>query len=183
MPYLVAFAGRDPRKRTADAVAAWRTLAAGGAGPPLGLRLLASAGLPAGMRKALAPEIAAGRVAILEHVSRERLWSELRGATALVYPSGDEGFGLPVLEGMAAGTPVLAGLAPATREVGGDALVALDPADVPGSIVAAVRRLSGEPAYRDELVARGRERAAAFSWRRTATAYVELYRAVIEQRR
>jgi glycosyltransferase involved in cell wall biosynthesis len=182
-PYLIAFAGRDPRKRTADVVAAWRALSADGSTPPLRLRLLASAGLPPGLAIALAPDVAVGAVEILEHVTRARIWAELAGATALVYPSAHEGFGLPVLEGMAAGTPVLSGLAAATREVGGDALVTLDPADVPGSIAASVRRLRDDPAERARVIEAGRRRAASFSWQRTAAAYLELYRAGVAHRR
>jgi len=184
-PYLLAFAGRDPRKRTADVVAAWRALAAGGTdAPPLALelRLLAAAGLPPSLRKSLGPDIARGSVVILEHVPRERVWSELAGATALAYPSTDEGFGLPVLEGMAAGTPVLSGLAPATREVGGEAIVKLDPRDISGSIAAAVRRVHADPRHARAIADRGRARAATFTWRRTAEGYRDLYREAIAGR-
>lgn len=185
-PYLLAFAGLDPRKRTAEVIAAWRALGGPGgsaAEPPLtiGLHLLASAGLAPELRAQLAPDLAAGRVRILDHVSREQVASELAGALALAYPSTDEGFGLPVLEGMAAGTPVLSGLAPATREVGGEAIIALDAGDIAGSIAAAVRRLAADPALARSTADAGREHAARFSWRATATAYVDLYRLAIER--
>jgi glycosyltransferase involved in cell wall biosynthesis len=183
--YLLAFAGRDPRKRTAEVVTAWRRLRAGDDGAPalnIELRLLASAGLPPGLRESLAPDITGGGVAILEHVPRERVWSELAGATALAYPSTDEGFGLPVLEGMAAGTPVLSGLAPATREIGGDAILQLDPRDISGSIAAVVRRLHDDPDHGRAIVARGRERASRFTWRATAEGYRGLYEEAIANR-
>jgi glycosyltransferase involved in cell wall biosynthesis len=178
VPYLVAFAGRDPRKRTADVVAAWRKVV----GLPVHLKLLASGGLPPGVRESLAAELALGDAEILAHLPREELWRVLAGALALAYPSEDEGFGLPVLEAMAAGTPVLTGLAPVTREIGGDAIVPLDATDVVGSLAAAVRRLFGHPDEAAAIAERGRERAAAFSWRATAEAYRSLYRQAIEAR-
>lgn len=174
-PYVVAFAGRDPRKRTVDVVEAWRALPAGTAD----LTLLASGGLPPGLRESLAQDLERGTVEILVQIPREELWRLLAGALALAYPSADEGFGLPVLEAMAAGTPVLTGVAPVTREVGGDAIIALDPADVRGSLGAALWRLHQDPRLRAEFVRRGRERAAAFTWERTAERYLELYQAAI----
>jgi len=170
--YLVAFAGRDPRKRTTEVVEAWRRLA------PLHmrLRLLAGGGLPAGLRESLAADELARTVEILEHLPRQELWSVLSGAFALLYPTSAEGFGLPVLEGMAAGTPVITGLAPVTHEVGGDAIVPLDPDDVAGSIAAAVLRLDADPGWRSEMSERGRRRAREFSWRKTAAAYLDVYR-------
>ena len=177
-PYIVAFAGRDPRKRTGDVVNAWRALQPS----PIRLRLLAAGGLPDGLANELGAELADRRVEILEHLPREQLWRVMSGALALVYPSVDEGFGLPVLEGMAVGTPVLAGIAPVTREIGADAIVAIDPVDVPGSIAAAVRRLFEDPECARAIAERGRARAATFTWRRTAEGYRDLYREAIAGR-
>ena len=184
-PYLLGFAGRDPRKRTADLVAAWRALSSGDDAPALelDLHLLASAGLAPELRATLAPDVARGRVRLLDHVRREQVWLELGGALALAYPSTAEGFGLPVLEGLAAGTPVLSGLAPATREVGGDAIVQLDPGDIAGSIAAAIRRLVTDPEHRRAVSDRGRARATGFTWRATATGYRRLYELALERRR
>jgi glycosyltransferase involved in cell wall biosynthesis len=173
--YLLAFAARDPRKRTADVVAAWRAVG----DPGLKLRLLARAGLPAGLATQLEPDVAAGRVELLSDLPRPALWGQLAGAVALAFPSDDEGFGLPVLEAMSVGTPVLAGVAAATREVGGDAIAILDPGDIPGSLAAAVRRIRDDGAYADGLVARGRARAAEFTWPAAARHYLELYRSTI----
>src|SRR5207249_2590593 len=111
--YIVAFGGRDPRKRTDEVLEVLRAV------DGVRLRLLTAGGLPEGFTVRAAPELAAGRLELVGHVSRTVLLQVLGGACALLYPSASEGFGLPVLEAMAAGTPAVTGLAPSTREVGG----------------------------------------------------------------
>ena len=135
--------------------------------------------MPPGLRESLAPELAAGLVEIHPHLPTERLWSLLESALALIYPSSDEGFGLPVLEGMAAGIPVLSGIAPVTREIGGDAIVQLDPGHIVASTVAAVRRLLANPDEAEAACARGRQRAGQFTWQATAAGYMAVYREAI----
>ncbi|MGH2351943.1 MAG: glycosyltransferase family 4 protein [Chloroflexota bacterium] len=90
-----------------------------------------------------------------------------RGATALVYPSLLEGFGLPVLEAMAAGAPVIASNRASIPEVAGDAAELVDPTDA-GALAAAMERVASCAAYRDDLRRRGQARARQFSWERAA---------------
>lgn len=88
------------------------------------------------------------------------------GAVALVYPSEYEGFGLPILEGMAAGTVVLTSNVSSMPEVGGDVAIYFDPTS-PDSIAQAMQiavRLQLEE--RQAIIARGVARAKMFSWRR-----------------
>ena len=95
-----------------------------------------------------------------------------RGASCAVYASLYEGFGLPVLEAMASGTPVVTSAGGATEEIAGGAAVLVDPTDVEAiaaGIVDAERR-------RDELVPRGLERAAMFTWERAADGIERLWR-------
>ena len=87
--------------------------------------------------------------------------------------SDTEGFGLTPLEAMKTGVPVVVRPSPAVREVCGDAAVYFE--DRAG-LEEAVRRIHAEPQHRAELVARGRERAAKFSWERCAEAHVAAYR-------
>ena len=97
-----------------------------------------------------------------------------RHAAALVIPSLHEGFGLPALEAMAAGTPVLASRTAALEEVCGDAARYCDPRDVE-SIARGLRELASVGPLREELRRRGLARAACFSWERSARAHVHAY--------
>ena len=96
----------------------------------------------------------------------------MRGARCLVYPSLYEGFGLPVLEAMACGTPVVTSRGGATEEVAGGAAVLVDPYD-PAAIAAGIEVATRR---RDELVVAGLERAATFTWRRSADLVEMLWR-------
>lgn len=96
-------------------------------------------------------------------------------ATAFVYPSLFEGFGLPVLEAMACGTPVVCSRAPGVSEVAGDAALTFPPHDV-DALAAALEVVVNQPAARQELAARGLAQAARFTWRRSAAATLAIYR-------
>lgn len=92
----------------------------------------------------------------------------MHGAMAFAYPSLYEGFGLPVLEAMAQGIPVLTSDVGATREVADGAAFLVDPVST-SSIRDGLVRLLNDETLRRELSRRGMERAASFSWERTAT--------------
>jgi glycosyltransferase involved in cell wall biosynthesis len=107
-------------------------------------------------------------------VSEDELADLHRHAAALVIPSLHEGFGLPALEAMHAGTPVLAARTAGLTEVCGDAARYCDPRDV-DSIAAALTELATVPPLREELRRRGIARAAAFSWRSSAEQHLRAY--------
>lgn len=96
-------------------------------------------------------------------------------STAVVYPSLYEGFGLPVLEAMAAGSLVIASNRGAMREVGGEHALLVDPED-PNAIAAAMLCAIEKPGLRDERIKRGRERALLLTWERCAALHAEVYR-------
>jgi glycosyltransferase involved in cell wall biosynthesis len=102
-------------------------------------------------------------------VSKQQVFSLLRGARAMLFPSRYEGFGFPLLEAMEVGCPVLALDTPINREIGGDAAWLL-PGDV--SIWArALRDLRNSDSIRLEMSRKGAENLKRFSWDRTAELY------------
>lgn len=102
------------------------------------------------------------------------------GALAFVFPSSYEGFGLPPLEAMASGVAVLASNASSLPEVTGEAAISLPPFDE-GRWAQALTEVVRSPDLRQDLVARGLERARTFSWERTARETARVYRAVLGQ--
>ncbi|MDP3735685.1 MAG: glycosyltransferase family 1 protein [bacterium] len=105
------------------------------------------------------------RVQILGHLNDGELSFLYRRARALVFPSLIEGFGYPILEAMHCGLSVITSNGSSLAEVAGDAALLVDPRD-PHALASAMLRLACEPALRAELAARGRVRAAEFSWRK-----------------
>ena len=102
------------------------------------------------------------------------LWALMAEAPVFVFPSRDEGFGLPPLEAMALGTPVVVSTAGALPEVCGDAAVQISPDDADG-LAAAVARLLEDPAERARRGAAGREHAQQYRWDAVAAHLVEVY--------
>jgi glycosyltransferase involved in cell wall biosynthesis len=115
------------------------------------------------------------RLRLLGRVDDADLAVLLSRATALLAPSRSEGFGLPVLEAMAAGTPVVTSDAPALVEVGGGAPLVV-PRDDPAALAAAAALLASDRAERSRRSAAGRARAAHYTWDRAARALWTLYR-------
>ena len=113
----------------------------------------------------------------LGHVSEEELVELYRHATALVFPSRYEGFGLPILEAMARRTPVIASNASSIPEVARGGAILVDPDDVEG-LRDAMRRVGADAGLREELTRRGVEVVSGFDWddtaRDTVAAYEEL---------
>jgi len=103
------------------------------------------------------------------------------GASMLVQPSFEEGFGLPVLEAMTVGVPVVAADAGALPEVGGDAVL-LVPASDPAALGSAIERLLDDEGLAAECASRGIARAAAYNWARTALTTLDAYERAIARR-
>ena len=96
-------------------------------------------------------------------------------ATAFVFPSLCEGFGMPNAEAMAAGCPVITSDAFAIPEVVGDAALVITPPFNITALSDAMVRLADDAELRDQLARCGRERAQRFNWSHSARALVELY--------
>ncbi|MEA2358162.1 MAG: hypothetical protein QOI62_1422 [Solirubrobacteraceae bacterium] len=164
-PYVLMTGTLEPRKNVARAVAAF-------AGLPAELRDRYELVL-AGPRGWGTEEIDAALAAhshlvrVLGHVPEADLPGLYAGAELFVYPSLREGFGLPVLEAMAAGTAVVTSDVSSLPEVGGDAARYADPYSV-DAIRDEIAALLRDDGLRAQLAARGRERARGFDWERTA---------------
>src|SRR5438876_70870 len=102
----------------------------------------------------------------------------MAASVALVLPSLEEGFGLPVAEAMAAGLPVVCSRGSALEEVAGDAATLVNPLDT-RSIADGVERLLEDGAVAESQRAQGLERSRAFDWDITAARTVELYRRIL----
>jgi glycosyltransferase involved in cell wall biosynthesis len=111
-----------------------------------------------------------GSDSVLQHLYRH--------AAVFVYPSLYEGFGIPPLEAMSFGCPVVCCPVASMPEVVGDAAAFFDPSDT-DTLVSAIERATGDPAYRAQLVQSGTARLAHFSWQRCAAATLQVYRKLL----
>lgn len=119
----------------------------------------------------------AGQAIWLRHVPAAHLPALYHLAEVFVYPSLYEGFGLPPLESMAAGTPVITTNVSAMPEVVGRAGVLIPPSDI-HALVAALQTLLRQPERRRHLAQQGKARARRFSWQRTARQTLQVYEQV-----
>lgn len=108
------------------------------------------------------------------YVTPEQLLREYQTADVFCLPSRYEGFGLTLLEAMACGTPCVCSNIGSLPEVAGDAARKVDPAILP-QIVAALTEVLTRPEVAEDLARRGRQRAAQFTWERTAKLTIEAY--------
>jgi glycosyltransferase involved in cell wall biosynthesis len=115
-----------------------------------------------------------GRVIRTGYLPDVELRSVVAGAAAVVLPSRDEGFGLPVLESLACNVPVVCSDVPALREVAGDQARFVPYGDV-DALAHTMSAVLGDPPPPDVVAAR-RAHAAGFTWRRCAEATVAAYR-------
>jgi glycosyltransferase involved in cell wall biosynthesis len=160
--YVLFVGTLEPRKGLDDLLAVWRSL------PSPKPRLVLCGG--SGWGTEIANDDGVERTGF---VGRERLRELYRRAMLFVYPSRFEGFGIPPLEAMACGTAVISTRTGAIPEFAGDAALLVSPGDRDALREALVRAL-GSRALREELGARGAERATHYRWDRSAKLMTEL---------
>jgi glycosyltransferase involved in cell wall biosynthesis len=172
--YVLSLGTLEPRKDLPSLVRAFDQLAA--SDPDLHLVLAGPDGWGAeAVAAAVAGAGAKARIRRLGWVADTDREALLTGAAVVAYPSRYEGFGLPPLEALAAGTPVVATEVGALPEVLVDGAEWAAPGDV-DALAAALHTVLTDQARAERLVAAGARRVEAYSWDRTADALVELYR-------
>lgn len=171
-PYFLWTGSINPRKNLTNVIRAFERIAedceinlvlAGGLGWDTGSELDIISRSPC-----------AHRIFRTGFVSDEQLRALYRGASAFVYASFMEGFGLPILEAMACGCPVITSNLSSMPEVAGDVGLLVDPHDVE-DIAAAMHDMAENDAERNKLSDQGIERARAFSWDKTARSMLKAY--------
>ena len=171
---FVAFLGTiEPRKNVSNLIRGWVQAASTLDDPPA-LVIAGGRGWDSSVAAAEAAVPDSLRLIRPGYLPLEQVRALLGGAEVVAYPALGEGFGLPVLEAMACGAAVLTTRRLSLPEVGGDAAEYCD-VDA-GSIGSALADLIGDPVRRHELAKRGIDRAATFSWARSAKIHADVYR-------
>lgn len=164
-PYLLFVSGFDRRKNLERLLEAYKILLSKGFKEKL--VLVGSAGqnerLYYNMPKLIAAFELQTFVDIKAGVNDEALARLYRSASALIFPSIIEGFGLPVLEAMACGCPVVSSNAASLPEVGGDAALYFDPYNV-AEMADCLERVLDNEALRQQMIAKGYEQLKKFNW-------------------
>lgn len=177
-PYLLFLGTLEPRKNIVRIVEAFERVAE--SHPTLCLVLAGKLGWHTSeIASAIEHSSVRSRIRHLGFVTEAEKASLLHNCAALVYPSLYEGFGLPVLEGMAAGAPVITSNISSMPEVAGDAALLVDPTSVE-AIASAMEELAWDMDLVANLRRAGPIQASAFTWKNTAESTCAIYRSVIE---
>jgi glycosyltransferase involved in cell wall biosynthesis len=175
--YLLSVGTLEPRKNHARLIEAYHRLKQ--SRPDLALPLILAGGkgwLYDGIAQLIERLGLQKDVRFLGYVPLDDLPYVMAGASAFVYPSLYEGFGLPPLEAMSCGTAVIASNTTSIPEVVGDAGILVDPMSI-DEIAKALESVLSNSGLRDRMEARSLERAKNFSWERTARATLRAYEA------
>ena len=172
--YILFLGNTDPKKNTVGTFAAYGIyLKRSDRRLPLLVADLSEASAAEAAQEAGCPDIM-DHLILKGYIPHGDLPDTYRHASAFLYTSLRESFGIPQLEAMACGTPVVASCTSAIPEVAGDGALMVDPKD-PESIADALLRLERDPEFRQRMVDCGLERVKKFSWEETARQVLKIY--------
>jgi len=169
--HAVAFGSLSPHKNILRLVHAYKLARCRG----LRQRLVIVGHLPAALSETLPDGLE-----LSGYLDNKQLVEKVAGADFLIFPSLYEGFGLPVLEAMAAGVPVLCSNRASLPEVAGEAALFFDPESIE-AMANGMRAMGSDPVLRSRLRERGFENAKRFSWQRTAMETLAVYESVMRR--
>jgi glycosyltransferase involved in cell wall biosynthesis len=171
--YILVQATSDKRKNLARTLDAWRAVVHS---LPQDLHLVISGNLSRAhvFGDASDIDLEGPRMRVIGYVAEEHMGPLMAGAEAFLFASLYEGFGLPVLEAMAAGTPVITGNTTALPEVAGDAALLVDARSV-NAIGSAILDILERPLLAQTLKMRGFQRARHFTWDNAAERYGAIF--------
>ena len=178
--YVLWVGNVEPKKNVEVLIRALHSLKAKGDQVP---HLVLAGDLSWGTQAVIQQFLASGlqsHVTFLGAVPDADLPAIYRGASVFCFPSLTEGFGLPPLEAMTAGVPVIISDCEALQETSGKAATIVPAHDAEGW-AAAIQTLLADTELRQSRIARGRSRAAEYTWQRCAIRTVELYREIVAE--
>lgn len=175
-PYVAFLGTLEPRKDVPTLVRAFDRLA--GSRPELSLVLAGARGWGiAAVEQAVAAAAHGRQIRMLGYVAEGDMPAVLRGASAVAYPSLEEGFGLPVLEALACGAPVVTTSGTVMEEVAAGSALLAPPGDAERLAGALEAAIDGGPGA-GERRRLGLEVAARHTWEASAAAHAEVYRSI-----
>jgi glycosyltransferase involved in cell wall biosynthesis len=177
-PYVAFLGTLEPRKDVPTLVRAFDRVAP--SRPDLSLVLAGARGWDIDVvEQAVAAAVHKDRVRLLGYLAEGDMPAVLRGASAVAYPSLEEGFGLPVLEALACGSPVVTTSGTVMEEVAAGAALLAPPGDERGLAAALEAALDASGAGAGDRRRLGLEVAARHTWEASAAAHAEVYRSVV----
>ncbi|MBN1688726.1 MAG: glycosyltransferase family 4 protein [Candidatus Omnitrophica bacterium] len=176
--YFLSLSPEDPRKNVPRILAAYLKFAGGAQDVPKMVVMGRLKNKKGTVIDSYKPFLNDPRIVFLGEMDSNLVPYLFNGAVALVFPSLYEGFGLPVLEAMQSGTPVISSREGSLAEIGGDAAYFVDPYQV-SSLEEAMRRIFEDKGLCEVLSRKGLEYAGNFSWEKTASETLDVYRKFI----
>ena len=177
-PFILFYGVANQRKNLTTLIRAFDRLSSSRSGSELLLVLCGTRGVGwKAVQSEIENAVARHKIRCISYLPDEELVALISGASCVVMPSLHEGFGLPVVEAMACGTPVICSNTSAFPEVAGDAALLVSPTNT-RALAAAIESVVGDPAFAQQLRAKGFERSRRFSWAESARQLLEVYRSV-----